>query len=416
MSIVAKRYLPAVVSVIASAMIFVGTMVGTMVGTTARAEDITVDFESAPTGRCHSFSSTLTTQGFLFTSSDDILVSCDGSLPGYASNGSAALLDRSRNSKPEMEADDGRAFDLWRFDAAVREVSEWRASPPNKGEPGSGTYRVSGAVNTLIGVKFVGSRNADAHEVSYFTWDVSALNEPAEKAWVHLNIASLSFLGDNRIKLIEVRPPRVSLSVLETGFGSFAALTTGPVYGVAFLIEESSDLTSIYLNEMGLDAVNKARIGDGLFTLAFHMPKATMVDRLSTLIFVKILTAGTTLELESYVSATPRNVKSIVVRGTKSNGTWVFSTHALEGIVDGPGGGGDFERFWLPGTFTDLKRVQFRAIADDTSRFSHFFLDNVQVTTIPEPDLGLLQLFAVPVTLWLARRRPRKWLECPRKA
>jgi len=222
MNIVAKRSLSAVVSVVASAMIFVGTMIGAM----ARAEDITVDFESAPTGSCHSFDSTLTTQGLRFTSSDDILVSCDGSLPGFASNGSAALLDRSFISNPEMEADDGRVFDLVRFDAAVREASEWRDSPPNKGEPGSGTYRVSGAINSTIGFKFVGSRTAGGHEASYFTWDVSSLDEPAEKAWVHLNIETLAFLDGG--KWIEVRPPLVALSSLETGLGTFAALTTGP--------------------------------------------------------------------------------------------------------------------------------------------------------------------------------------------
>jgi hypothetical protein len=67
----------------------------------------------------------------------------------------------------------------------------------------------------------------------------------------------------------------------------------------------------------------------------------------------------------------------------------------------------DFRTFTLPQTFTGLEWVWFWTEGIDRDQFAHFFLDDIQVTSVPEPSQGVLAAAAVGSIAGLARRRRR---------
>ena len=72
-----------------------------------------------------------------------------------------------------------------------------------------------------------------------------------------------------------------------------------------------------------------------------------------------------------------------------------------DGVFDGTGPLSDFETFTFGPSFSDLLRIQISP---------GIMIDNVQITPIPEPSVGLLLTFTVvALSAWALRRSPKRW-------
>ena len=130
--------------------------------------------------------------------------------------------------------------------------------------------------------------------------------------------------------------------------------------------------------------------------------------------FVMIENAGDRITLHSFaagevfVGDPTQNATSIAVAGFR-DGSVVIQTGALplDGIVDGPGGSADFQVFQLPSGFKNLEKVQIGAVTGGVNGHL-FFIDDLSVTVVPEPGVGLPLALGFALCL-LAPRTRRVW-------
>lgn len=92
--------------------------------------------------------------------------------------------------------------------------------------------------------------------------------------------------------------------------------------------------------------------------------------------------------------------QSILLTGTKLDGSSVAQSFSLDFINDGEGSLNDFQTFALSSSFTDLISLQFEGLGGD------FSIDNIQtsLTTVPESSSLLLMLLGL-VGLGASRRK-----------
>lgn len=94
--------------------------------------------------------------------------------------------------------------------------------------------------------------------------------------------------------------------------------------------------------------------------------------------------------------------QSILLTGTKLDGSNVTQSFDLDFINDGEGSLNDFQTFSLSSSFTNLVSLQFEGVGGD----SWFSVDNIQtsLTTVPESSSLLLMLLGL-VGLGASRRK-----------
>jgi hypothetical protein len=68
---------------------------------------------------------------------------------------------------------------------------------------------------------------------------------------------------------------------------------------------------------------------------------------------------------------------TVMITGTKVDGSTVTASFMTDGVFDSVGGAPDFETFQFPSTFSDLVALDFH---------SGYSFDNVQVEAVPEPQ------------------------------
>ena len=79
------------------------------------------------------------------------------------------------------------------------------------------------------------------------------------------------------------------------------------------------------------------------------------------------------------------------VIGTYADNSTVTQVLTLDGLVDGPGNGVDFESFILPSSFTGLQRVDFKLNGTGNGNFEALMgIDNLVATAVPEPTSSAL--------------------------
>lgn len=92
--------------------------------------------------------------------------------------------------------------------------------------------------------------------------------------------------------------------------------------------------------------------------------------------------------------------QSILLTGTKSDGSTVAESFALDFINDGEGPLNDFQTFSLSSSFTNLVSLQFEGIGGQ----EWFSVDNVQTSPVPESSSLLLMLLGL-VGLGVSRKK-----------
>ena len=95
------------------------------------------------------------------------------------------------------------------------------------------------------------------------------------------------------------------------------------------------------------------------------------------------------------------NANQIIATGSLVGGGTVQSTFTLDSIGDGVGNAPDFETFLLPASFANLQSVTLQGIGTNDNNFS---IDNLSVSTVPEPSM-VTALFCCSIALAARRRR-----------
>lgn len=81
-----------------------------------QADAVVIDFESVPTGDCLNIGTSLTTQGFTFTTPSSNFFTCDGTRSSLASNGTTTLGSEAFPAQATMTQVGGGAFALLSLD------------------------------------------------------------------------------------------------------------------------------------------------------------------------------------------------------------------------------------------------------------------------------------------------------------